>query len=63
MAITYPLSLPDATSYQAARMTARSVVGVSKSPFTGVQQVQKHQGQWWEFEGSLAPMSRANAEE
>ncbi len=63
MAITYPLSLPDATSYQAARMTARSVVGVSKSPFTGVQQVQKHQGQWWESEGSLAPMSRANAEE
>ena len=63
MAITYPLSLPDATSYQAARMTARSVVGVSKSPFTGVQQVQKHQGQWWEFEGSLAPMSRADAEE
>ena len=62
MAITYPLSLPNTTSYRSARMTARSVVGVSKSPFTGAQQVQKHQGQWWEFEAALAPMSRAYAE-
>ena len=62
MAITYPLSLPDATSYRSARMTARSVVGVTRSPFTGSQQVQKHQGQWWEFEAALAPMARASAE-
>ena len=62
MAITYPLSLPNTTSYRSARMTARSVVGVSKSPFTGAQQVQKHQGQWWEVEAALAPMSRAYAE-
>ena len=62
MAITYPLSLPDVTSYESARMTAKSVVGVTSSPFTGAQQVQKHQGQWWEFEASLVPMSRTNAE-
>jgi len=62
MAITYPLSLPDATSYRSARMTARSVVGITRSPFTGSQQVQKHQGQWWEFEAALAPMARASAE-
>jgi hypothetical protein len=62
MAIAYPLSLPDVTSFESARMTARSVVGVSKSPFTGAQQVQKHQGQWWEFEAKLVPMARANAE-
>ena len=62
MAISYPLSLPNTTSYASARMTARSVVGVSKSPFTGAQQVQKHQGQWWEFEAHLAPMARTNAE-
>ena len=62
MAITYPLSLPNTTSYESARMTARSVVGVSKSPFTGAQQVQKHQGQIWEFEGKLIPMTRPNAE-
>ena len=62
MAISYPLSLPNTTSYASARMTARSVVGVTKSPFTGAQQVQKHQGQWWEWEAHLAPMTRANAE-
>ncbi len=43
-------------------MTAKSVVGVTKSPFTGAQQVQRHQGQWWEFSCSLAPMVRASAE-
>ena len=62
MAISYPLSLPNTTSYASARMTARSVVGISKSPFTGSQQIQKHQGQWWEWEAHLAPMTRANAE-
>ena len=62
MAITYPLSLPSVTDYASARMTARSVVGVSQSPFTGAQQVQKHQGQWWEFDARLVPMSRASAE-
>lgn len=62
MAITYPLSLPNITSYESARMTGKSIVGVSRSAFTGQQQVQKHQGQWWEFEGKLIPMSRANAE-
>ena len=63
MAISFPLSLPNTTSYSSARMTARSVVGVTKSPFTGAQQVQKHQGQWWEWEAHLVPMTRASAEE
>lgn len=62
MAISYPLSLPNVTSFQSARMTARSVVGVTKSPFTGAQQVQKHQGQWWEFDCKLHPMIRVEAE-
>ena len=63
MAISYPLNLPNITSYASARMTARSVVGVTRSPFTGSQQVQSHQGKWWEFEASLKPMTRASAEE
>jgi hypothetical protein len=63
MAIAYPVDLPNTTSYRDARMTARTVVGVTKSPFTGVQQVQKHQGQWWEFECSLVPMIRDNSED
>jgi len=63
MAIVYPVSLPNTTSFREARMTARTTVGVTKSPFTGAQQVQKHQGQWWEFECSLVPMNRDNAED
>ena len=63
MAINFPLNLPNITSYASARMTARSVVGVTRSPFTGSQQVQSHQGKWWEFEASLKPMTRASAEE
>jgi hypothetical protein len=63
MAIAYPVSLPDTTSFREARMTARTAVGVTKSPFTGAQQVQKHQGQWWEFECSLVPMVRDNSED
>jgi hypothetical protein len=62
MPITYPLSLPNTVDYRDARMTARTVVGVTRSPFTGAQQVQKHQGQWWEFEGSLITMGRDKAE-
>ena len=62
MAITYPLSLPNTTSFESARLTARSVVGVSKSPFTGATQIQKHQGQIWELEIKLVSMARANAE-
>jgi hypothetical protein len=63
MAITYPLSLPTNVSFTTARILARSVVGTSRSPFTGAEQVQKHQGQWFEFDGKLPPMARGNAEE
>lgn len=62
MAISYPLSLPNVTSFAQATMTAKSVVGVTKSPFTGAQQVQRHQGQWWEFSCALHPMIRVEAE-
>ena len=42
---------------------AVSVVGASVSPFTGQQQVYKHQGQWWEAEISLPSMKRDEAEQ
>ncbi len=63
MAIAFPLDLPDTDSFREARMTARTIVGVTRSPFTGAQQVQKHQGQWWEFECALVPMNRDTAED
>lgn len=63
MAIAYPLSLPDSRAFSRLRITARSVVAVAQSPFTGQQQVQEHQGQWWEAECALPPMRRATAEQ
>lgn len=62
MAITYPLTLPAAPSFNAARLTARSVVASSMSPFTGQEQVQEYAGQWFEAEFTLPAMTRAQAD-
>jgi hypothetical protein len=62
MPISYPLSIPT-TGIRGIRLSARNVVGVASSPFTGSQQVYRHQGAWWEAEVSLPPMKRADAEE
>jgi hypothetical protein len=62
MTISYPVTAPTAVAPRSVRMTQRSVVGVSASPFTGQQQVYAHQGQWWEMDVQLPPMQRADAE-
>jgi hypothetical protein len=62
MAITYPLVLPAAPGFTRSRLVPRTVVSASASPFTGEQQVYRHQGEWWEIEASLPPMRRAVAE-
>lgn len=62
MAITYPLAFPSQCVNQIT-IRAKTIVGISASPFTGQQQVYKHQGQWWEAEMSFPPMKRENAEE
>ena len=61
MTITYPRALPTAMVIQSCRMKQRSVVAVSKSPFTGSEQVHAHQGKWWEADISVALMERADA--
>lgn len=62
MAISYPVNFPD-VGIRSMTIRARNVVGMSASPFTGQQQVYKHQGQWWEAEVTLPPMKRADAEQ
>lgn len=62
MSITYPLNFPSQCVNQIT-IRARTVVGMNISPFTGQQQLYKHQGQWWEAEMSFPPMRRENAEE
>lgn len=62
MAYTYPLTFPN-IGIKSVNIRAQSVVGVSTSPFTGQQQVYKHQGQWWEMEVTMPPMKRDEAEQ
>lgn len=62
MAITYPLTLPTTTGIATVTLSARNVVGLSQSPFTMKQQVQKHAGQRWEAQVQLPPMDRDEAE-
>lgn len=62
MAIVYPLTFPD-QCIKAVTIRARNIVAMSASPFTGQQQVYKHQGQWWEMEVTLPPMKQDAAED
>lgn len=62
MAISYPVTVPS-LGIRNMTIRARSVVGISTSPFTGQQQVYQHQGQWWEAEVTMPPMKRADAEQ
>ena len=63
MAISYPVTFPASIGVSSINIRARTVVGVSASPFTGQQQVYRHQGQWWEAEVTLPPMKRSDAEQ
>ena len=62
MAITYPLTLPTVAGIASINLRAVNAVAVSSSPFTYKQQVIAHQGQRWEAEVTLPPMTRADAE-
>ena len=62
MTITYPLTLPDTTSFKSVTLTARSTVGMSQSPFTYQQQFYKWSGETWEADVMLVPMKRVTAE-
>jgi len=61
MTITFPRSIPSEMVIEKASLEVVSVVGVSTSPFTGYQQVQEHQGQWWEGSVMVSPSERAEA--
>jgi hypothetical protein len=58
---TFPITFPT-SDIKSINIRARNVVGMSVSPFTGQQQVYKHQGQWWEMEVTMPAMKRADAE-
>jgi len=62
MAITYPLSVPNYTSFSSVSLVARNTVGLSRSPYTSQQKVYQWRGQFWEVDVTLKPMKRADAE-
>lgn len=60
MPIAYPLPRPSG-GFRSIEWTARSVVGINASPFTGQQQTYVWPGQWWEATVTLPAMTDANA--
>lgn len=61
MAITFPISLPSTPAPAEISIKPRSIVAVAASPFTGSQQVYKHQGQFWQADVTMPRMTRAMA--
>lgn len=62
MSISYPLAFPTNVALRNIRWTAKTRVASSESPFTGEVQIVEHQGQWFEAEVELPPMTRDQAE-
>lgn len=62
MAETYPLTFPD-QGIASVQLTAKTVIGVSTSPFTMKQQVHQFQGERFEATVTLPPMTKDDAQD
>jgi len=62
MTISYPVALPTTRTPRSIQFMARTVVGLSMSPFTFEQQAYEHQGQCWMWNVQYGEMNRADAE-
>lgn len=60
--ISYPLPMPTNHNLSRVVFRARTQVGMSRSPFSGSQQVYQWPGEWWEADCTLPQMLRADAE-
>ena len=59
MTITYPISVPNYTSFSSVRLVAKNTVGITSSPFTQAQKVYKWaSGEYWECDISIKAMTR-----
>ena len=63
MAINYPLNLPAVTGFKKIEFSYLTSVGITRSPFTFQQQVQKFPGQLWGVEIELPKMTSAQSAE
>jgi len=60
---SYPISLPSSSvsQPQSTNFRIKRIVGSSESVFTGSQQLYQFQGEWWEAEVTLPPLTRTYA--
>ena len=63
MAISYPLVLPSTTRFRSIQWLDQGSVGISVSPYTAEQQVQRWPAQSWSVQVALPPMTDASAGE
>lgn len=55
MAVSYPITLPTTPGATSVRITQKSTVAVTRSPYTYAQQVQAGQGKCWQLEVQFPP--------
>lgn len=60
---SFPINIPTNVNIHTFKLTPVSAVVMNASPYSGHQQVQSFQGEWWEASVSLPLMNREEAEE
>ena len=63
MSINFPLEIPTVPAARAITMRMQNIAGMNVSPFTGQQQNYEFQGEWWEADVSLPPISSRDVAE
>ena len=62
MSITYPINIPNYTSFSTVNLIAKNTVGMTASPFTNQQKVYKWTGEYWECDIQIKAMTRSEFE-
>lgn len=63
MSLSYPFNFPTTGGLTKVTWMAKSLVSVNQSEFTGQQEVQRHQGQWWEAVVSVSTLETIDESE
>ena len=62
MTIIYPIAAPTVRGPSSISLTPNDVVAVAVSPFTGSQQAQRHQGQWWILTADYSSLTKSQTD-
>jgi hypothetical protein len=61
MPVTYPIQLPREPGFRRVTSTASAFDSMTRSPFTGAQQIQRQLNRMWRFSVELPPMDARQA--